>query len=74
MGFDEVNYFSAYDAGAQSRQDEINELKQRITILEIDVHIRDKMINEALSYIEPSDDLTHTAYRKICKILKGNTK
>lgn len=70
MGFDEVDYFSAYEAGAQSRQAEVDELKQRITMLEIDVHIRDKMIDKAL--IQVSNHYHSCVARKNLKRLSAS--
>ena len=29
-------------------------------------------VDEAMKYIEPSDELSHKAYRDLVKILKGN--
>ena len=45
-----------YD-GVQSKQAEIDELQKRIDLV--------------LDYIEPSDEISHKAYRELYKILKG---
>ena len=49
---------SAFEAGQQSQQAKIDELQSRV--------------DEAMKYIEPSDELSHKAYRDLVKILKGN--
>ena len=46
-----------FEAGAASQQAEIDELQKRI--------------DDALRTIEPSDEITHSLYRKVYKILKG---
>lgn len=61
-----------YEAGAQSRQGEVDKLKQRITMLEIDVHIRDKMIDQALDFTDDvHDENWQHAINCIHKTLKG---
>lgn len=62
----------SYNAGAECRQVEVDELKQRITMLEIDVHIRDKMINDALKEIKSGITGKHHV-SCIAKILKGES-
>ena len=47
-----------FEAGQQSQQAKIDELQSRV--------------DEAMKYIEPSDELSHKAYRDLVKILKGN--
>lgn len=73
--YDLTEYFDKYGVNGfseASKQTEIDELKQRITILEIDVHIRDKMIDKALSKL---DDVRNKGMDQSCyeaiKILKG---
>ena len=47
-----------FEAGQQSQQAKIDELQARV--------------DEAMKYIEPSDELSHKVYRDLVKILKGN--
>lgn len=48
----------SYEAGQQSKQAEVDELRKRIDL--------------ALEYIEPSDNINHKAYRDLYKILNGD--
>ena len=48
----------AFEVGQQSKQAEIDELQARI--------------DKGIEYIEPSDELSHKAYRDLVNILKGN--
>ena len=52
-----AKYHHFYQAGQQSQQAKIDELQARI--------------DEAVKYIEPSDEISHKAYRDLMKILKG---
>lgn len=75
----------AYEAGQQSKQSEIDGLKMSNHYLSVQVidaeaysehwkYQRDRLqkrIEDALEYIEPSDNINHKAYRDLYKILKG---
>ena len=79
-------YKFLYEAGQQSKQDEIDELKMGNHNLSIMVaeaesyseywkYERDKLqkrIDTVLDYIEPIDEISHKAYRELYKILKGD--
>ena len=53
-----AKYHHFYQAGQQSQQAKIDELQAKV--------------DKAMKYIEPSDELSHKAYRDLVKILKGN--
>ena len=77
---------AAYEAGQQSKQDEVDELKMTNHNLSVMVaeaesyseywkYERDKLqkrIDTVLDYIEPIDEISHKAYRELYKILKGD--
>ena len=81
-GFSAKDFF---EAGQQSKQAEIDELKMGNHNLSVMVaeaesyseywkYERDKLqkkIDLVLDYIEPSDEISHKAYRELYKILKG---
>ena len=80
----ELDCKAAFKAGQQSRQAEIDELKMTNHNLSVMVaeaesyseyfkYERDKLqkkIDLVLDYIEPSDEISHKAYRELYKILK----
>ena len=94
MKWDEDNYASEntelakdfFEAGQQSKQDEVDELKMGNHNLSVMVaeaesyseywkYERDKLqkrIDTVLDYIEPIDEISHKAYRELYKILKGD--
>ena len=75
-----------FKMGEQSKQAEIDELKMTNHNLSVMVaeaesyseyfkYERDKLqkkIDPVLDYIEPSDEISHKAYRELYKILKGD--
>ena len=82
-GFSAKDFF---EAGQQSKQAEIDELKMTNHNLSVMVakaesyseywkYERDKLqkrIDTVLDYIEPIDEISHKAYRELYKILKGD--
>ena len=76
---------AAFKAGQQSKQAEIVELKtgnHNLSVMAAEAesyseywkYERDKLqkkIDLVLDYIEPSDEISHKAYRELYKILKG---
>ena len=93
MKWDEDNYVSEntelakdfFEAGQQSKQDEIDELKMANHNLSVmtaeaesysdywkyELDKLQKRIDIVLDYIEPIDEISHKAYRELYKILKG---
>ena len=73
-----ADYEYYFQSGQQSKQAEVDELKWLLR--NSNAHADDfcrksielhKLIDRALIYIEPSDDISHKAYRDLYKILKG---
>ena len=73
----------AYVQGVESQQTKIDELNERNSeekrilhnVIEMNQSKIDELqarIDKAMKYIEPSDELSHKAYRDLVKILKGN--
>lgn len=83
VGFSAKDFF---EAGQQPKQAEIDELKManhNLSVMTAEAesyseywkYQRDKLqkrIEDALEYIEPSDNINHKAYRDLYKILKGD--
>lgn len=69
MGFDEVDYFGAYDAGAQSQREITGDQLLRIGQLEKIVSEFQKRIDEALELLEYNEYADSTS--QAINILKG---
>ena len=77
--------YECFEAGQQSKQDEIDELKManhNLSVMTAEAesyseywkYERDKLqkkIDLVLDCIEPSDEISHKTYRELYKILKG---
>ena len=75
-----------YYLGAQSQQAKIDELQKQVITqgqnfndqaqkLKDTEYFNQKLqarVDKVMKYIEPSDELSHKAYRDLVKILKGN--
>ena len=86
---DENSLESAWEAGQQSQQAEVDELNREMLnktneaytdgqnsmrkMIKSNEDELQKRIDEVLDYIEPSDEISHKAYRELYNILKGDS-
>ena len=75
----ETVIYSCVEASWDYQQAKINDSENtRAVLYRENIDIRAKIdelqarVDEAMKYIEPSDELRHKAYRDLVKILKGN--